>query len=90
MKISKSNAASLGHILADALHNCKNADERSGVLRAREAIRDALGRDCQRSDADWQRYCAFMNRFDARLDYLEPLDAALRASAPFPRPSQPA
>jgi hypothetical protein len=90
MKISKSNAARLGHIIAEALHACENSEQRKGVLIAREAIQDALRRDCQRSDADWQRYCAFMNRFDARLDYLEPLDTMLRASAPFPRPSQPA
>jgi hypothetical protein len=71
MKISKSNAASLGHILADALHDCNNTDERRGVLRAREAIQDALERDCQRSDTDWERYCAFMNRFEQRIWNLE-------------------
>lgn len=71
MRISKSNAGALGHILADALHGCKNVDERRGVLRAREAIQDALERDCQKSDADWQRYCAFMNRFDRRIWHLE-------------------
>jgi hypothetical protein len=70
MKISKSNAASLGHILADALHDCQNTDERRGVLRAREAIQDALQRDCQKTEADWARYCAFMNRFDDRSNHL--------------------
>ena len=73
MNISKSNAARLGHILADALHACESTEQRRGVLRAREAIQDALQRDCQRSDADWQRYCAFVNRFDDRLDHLEPI-----------------
>ena len=71
MKISKSNAASLGHILADTLHGCNNTDERRGVLRVREAIQDALQRDCQKSDADWQRYCAFMGRFEERIWNLE-------------------
>jgi hypothetical protein len=73
MEISESSAASLGHILADALHQCDNTAERRGALRVREAILDALERDCQRSDADWQRYCAFVNRFDDRLDHLEPI-----------------
>ena len=71
MNISKSNAARLGHILADALHQCDNTAERKGALRVREAIQDALERDCQRSDADWQRYCAFMRRFEARIWHLE-------------------
>ena len=73
MNISKANATRLGHILADALHNCDNFAERRGVLRAKDAILDALERDCQRSDADWNRYCGFVNRFDDRLNYLEPL-----------------
>ncbi len=73
MNISKANAATLGHILADALHQCDNLAERKGVLRARDAILDVLERDCQRSDADWQRYSAFANRFDDRLNHLEPL-----------------
>tara|TARA_R100000951_G_scaffold98416_1_gene88430 strand:- start:501 stop:797 length:297 start_codon:yes stop_codon:yes gene_type:complete len=73
MNISKANAATLGHILADALHNCNNLAERKGVLRAKDAILDVLEGDCQRSDADWQRYCAFGNRFDDRLNHLEPL-----------------
>jgi len=73
MNISKDNAATLGHILADALHQCDNLTERKGVLRARDAILDVLERDCQQSDADWQRYCAFVNRFDGRLNHLEPL-----------------
>ena len=73
MKISKANAATLGHILADTLHQCDNLAERKGVLRARDAILDVLERDCQQSDADWQRYCAFVNRFDDRLNHLEPL-----------------
>ena len=73
MNISKDNAATLGHILADALHNCDNLAERKGVLRAKDAILDVLERDCQRSDADWNRYCGFVNRFDSRLNYLEPL-----------------
>ena len=90
MNISKSNAARLGHIIADALHACESTEQRHGVLRAREAIQDALQRDCQRSDADWQRYCAFMNRFDERLDYLEPSEAALRAVTAIPRANAPA
>jgi len=89
MNISKSNAARLGHILAEALHACENSEQRKGVLIAREAIQDALERDCQRSDADWARYCAFMQRFDERLNYLEPLDAALRAMTPIPRANAP-
>ena len=73
MKISKANAATLGHILADTLHQCDNLAERKGVLRARDAILDVLERDCQQSDADWQRYCAFANRFDEGVHHLEPL-----------------
>ena len=73
MNISKANAATLGHILADALHQCDNLAERTGVLCARDAILNVLERDCQQSDADWQRYCAFTNRFDDRLNHLEPL-----------------
>ena len=75
MKTSKDNAATLGHILADALHQCDNLAERKGVLRARDTILDVLERDCQQSDADWQRYCAFVNRFDDRLNHLEPFHA---------------
>jgi len=74
MNISKANAATLGHILADALHNCDNLAERKGVLRAKDAILDVLERDCQRSEADWDRYCGFVNRFDSRLEHLEPTD----------------
>jgi len=74
VSISKSNAARLGHILAEALHSCENIEQRKGVLIAREAIQDALERDCQRSDADWARYCAFMQRFDERLSCLEPIN----------------
>jgi len=78
MNISKANAATLGHILADALHQCDNLAERKGVLRARDAILDVLERDCQQSDADWQRYCAFTNRFDDRLNHLEPRSQSCR------------
>jgi len=38
MKISKDNAATLGHILADTLHDCDNLAERKGVLRVKENI----------------------------------------------------
>ena len=82
MNISKANAATLGHILADALHQCDNLAERKGVLRARDAVLDVLERDCQQSEADWQRYCAFTNRFDDRLNHLEPLRSYLQKGKP--------
>ena len=78
MKISKANAATLGHILADALHKCDNVDERKGVLRAREEIQDILA-DTSRTGrafttaAEWRNYTAFMDSVEERLHPLEPL-----------------
>jgi len=77
MKISKANAATLGRILADALHKCDNLAERKGVLRAKEEIEDILA--CRRvgsgraftTEAKWKKYDAFMNSFEERGHYLE-------------------
>lgn len=71
MKISKASAATLGHIIADALHDCDNIEQRRGVLRLRDRLIDRFHEDCQKSEADWDRYCAFQNRFQERIDFLE-------------------
>ena len=76
MKISKANAATLGQILADALHKCDNVDERKGVLRARDEIQDILS-DTSRdgvsftTEAEWRNYCAFTDSFRERINQLE-------------------
>ena len=76
MNISKANAATLGHILADALHQCDNLAERKGVLRARDEIQDILSCSLRdgvsfTTDAEWRNYSAFMGSFRERINQLE-------------------
>ena len=64
MKISRPAARTFGSTFATALHECKNVDERSGVLNAKNAFADLLSQDS---------HATFAAAFNARLDLLEPL-----------------
>jgi len=64
MKMSKAAARTLGSTFATTLHECKNADERGGVLNAKSALTDLLSRDA---------HAEFVAAFNTRLDLLEPL-----------------
>jgi hypothetical protein len=81
MKISKANAATLGHILADTLHDCDNLAERKGVLRVRDNILLMLRPPSYPTDDTsfaneyaWSLHDAFVNEFRDWLTYLEPDD----------------
>ena len=64
MNISKSNAAKLGAALADSLSLCDSAEQRAGVLKARDLISENFSP--QESDGGWKRYLAFSEAFDQR------------------------
>ena len=64
MKISQSNAAKLGQILADSLNSCDSSERRAGVLKARDLISEQFSP--LESDAAWKRYLAFHEAFEQR------------------------
>lgn len=79
MKISKDNAATLGHILADTLHDCDNLAERKGVLRVKENILLMLRPPSYptndtsfANEYAWLLHDAFVKEFRDWLTYLEP------------------
>ena len=62
MNISKSNAAKLGAILADSLSLCDSAEQRAGVLHARDLISENFSP--QESERGWKLFLAFSEGFD--------------------------
>lgn len=67
MNISKRSAIALGELLADTLHACTSIEQRTGVLRMSAALEEAI------ASVNWDAYRLMQNRFEARLEEIEPL-----------------